>query len=297
MPQISHRERLGSILDRAAARLVAGRWIAGTRADDAIRDAKAFNSRGIRVLLNNLGEAYRSPAKIDSTVSNYMYLINNISKMKLGAALSVKPSQLGLRVSEKELERNYLKIVRAAEKNGIFVWLDMEEHDTVDSTIDLYRRWIKYGNTGICIQSYLRRSMEDEKQLVEDGGTIRLVKGAYTEPRNMAFQSRAEVTRRYSSMMGYLFEHASAFMIATHDMRMIGKAMRLEKRSKKRAMLGMLKGIMNRKAVELAESGEDMNIYVPFGPDWIAYSYRRLTEAGHTSLILRSLMKRQSISA
>ncbi len=285
------------MLSGAAARLVAGRWIAGTRADDALKDAKSFNSRGIRVLLNNLGEAYRSKAKINSTISNYMYLISNISKMKLNAALSVKPSQLGLLVSEKELERNYLGIVRAARNNGIFVWLDMEEHDTVDSTIELYRRSIKYGNTGICIQSYLRRSMDDEKQIVGDGGTIRLVKGAYTEPRDIAFQSRAEVTKQYSGMMDYLFRHASAFMIATHDIDMVSKAMRLEKRSKKRAMLGMLKGIMNRKAVELAESGEDMNIYVPFGPDWIAYSYRRLTEAGHTSLILRSLMKRQSINA
>ena len=285
------------MLSRAAARLVAGRWIAGTRADDALKDAKAFNGRGIKAILNNLGEAYRSKAKIDSTVSNYMYLINSISGMRLSASLSVKPSQLGLLVSEKELERNYLKITRAAKKNGIFVWLDMEEHDTVDSTIELYRRSIKYGNTGICIQSYLRRSMDDEKRIVGDGGIIRLVKGAYTEPRDIAFQSRAEVTKHYSSMMDYLFGHASAFMIATHDMNMISKAMRLEKRSKKRAMLGMLKGIMNREAVRLAGSGEDMNIYVPFGPDWIAYSYRRLTEAGHTSLILRSLMKRQSIDA
>ncbi|MGC8537659.1 MAG: proline dehydrogenase family protein [Candidatus Micrarchaeia archaeon] len=288
---------MSGILNGAAARLIAGRWIAGTRADDALDDAKAFNSRGIAVLLNNLGEAYRSKAKIDSTISNYTYLINKISEMKLNASLSVKPSQLGLLVSEKELERNYLKIVRAAKREGIFVWLDMEEHDTVDSTIEIYRRSVKYGNTGICIQSYLRRSMEDEKQIVDDGGTIRLVKGAYTEPSSIAFQSRAEVTRHYSSMMGYLFGHASAFMIATHDMNMIGKAVRLEKKSKKRAMLGMLKGIMNRRAIELAGSGEDMNIYVPFGPDWVAYSYRRLTEAGHTSLILKSLMKRQSISA
>lgn len=278
-----------------ASRLFAGRWIAGIRAEDAIAEAKAFNKRGINVLLNNLGEAYGTMRKVDSTVSNYMLLIDSIAKMRLKASLSVKPSQLGLLIDEKMLRQKYLRIVRKANENGIFVWLDMEEHDTVDSTIELYERAIRYGNTGICIQSYLRRSMTDEKYIVGKNGTVRLVKGAYTEPKGIAFQSRAEVTKHFSAMMDYLFETSGRFMIATHDIGMIEKAVGLEARYKKKAMFGMLKGIMNRKAVELAEDGEDMNIYVPFGPDWIAYSYRRLTEAGHASLILKSLMKRQGI--
>ncbi|MEM0149313.1 MAG: proline dehydrogenase family protein [Candidatus Micrarchaeaceae archaeon] len=278
-----------------AAKLLAGRWIAGIHADDAIAEAVVFNGRGINVLLNNLGEGYKVKGRIEDTVSKYIYLMDRIAKMRLNASLSVKPSQLGLLIDKGMLRRNYLNIVKRAKEKGIFVWLDMEEHDTVDDTIELYERSLKYGNTGICIQSYLKRSMDDEKRIVDENGTIRLVKGAYTEPRGIAFQSRAEVTRHFSSMMDYLFENANRFMIATHDISMVGKAMHLERIHKKRAMLGMLKGIMNRKAVELADRGEDMNIYIPFGPDWVAYSYRRLTEAGHTSLILKSLVKRQGI--
>ena len=278
-----------------AAKLLAGRWIAGIHANDAIEEAVAFNGKGIKVLLNNLGEGYRAKGRIEATVSEYIYLIDKIAKMKLEVSLSVKPSQLGLLVGEEALRRNYLNIVKHAKEKKIFVWLDMEEHDTVDSTIELYEHSLKYGNTGICIQSYLKRSMDDEKRLVNENGIIRLVKGAYTEPKGIALQSRAGVTTHFGSMMNYLFENANEFMIATHDMGMIDRAMRLERTHKKRAMFGMLKGIMNREAARLADQGEDMGIYIPFGPEWVAYSYRRLTEAGHTSLILKSLVRRQSI--
>ncbi|EQD42792.1 Proline dehydrogenase, partial [mine drainage metagenome] len=278
-----------------AAKVLAGRWIAGTHADDALAVAQAFNHRRIKVLLNDLGEAYTDKGKVKSTVSKYRYLLDRIKSEKLGASLSVKPSQLGLLIDGKLMRREYMGLVKSANERGIFVWLDMEEHNTVDSTIEMYEESLRYGNTGICIQSYLRRSMEDIRRIVKEGGTIRLVKGAYAEPKEIAFQSRSEVTAHFDKLMDYLFKNSRHFMIATHDLNMVNKAVRMEKRHGKQVMLGMLKGIMNENAVRLAESGEEMHIYVPFGTDWAAYSYRRLTEAGHASLILKSLMKRQRI--
>ncbi len=286
---------MASPLNEWTAKLFAGRWIAGTSPDDAIKAARRFNNRGMPVLINDLGEGYRDREKVKDTVSIYLQLLESINRGSVKASLSVKPSQLGLAIDDKLLRSEYESVVRKAKSLGIFVWLDMEEHSTVEDTIGLYQKYIRYGNTGICMQSYLRRSRGDVKNIVDVGGVIRLVKGAYIEPHDIAFGSRKEVTRHFSTLMDYLFVNSERFMIATHDLDMVGKARRLEVKHKKRIMFGMLKGIMNREAAGLADNGENMNIYVPFGPEWVAYSYRRLTEAGHTSLVLKSLMKRQGI--
>jgi proline dehydrogenase len=167
-------------VDAEIEKLLAGRWIAGYYAQDAIERTRIFNSHGISTLINFLGEELFDPTKVEKTVSTYVNLIKAIKKNKLDASISLKPTQIGLNISYKLMLSNYLKIAKTAKQNGVFLWLDMEAQDKIDDTIKAYKNAIKYQNTGICIQSYLKRSEADIDDLMSQKAKIRLVKGAYT---------------------------------------------------------------------------------------------------------------------
>ena len=276
-------------------RLLAGRWIAGPRINDAVRVAKRFNAENVGAIINYLGESLTTKEDVNETCAVYNKAIRAIKFSKIKADISIKPTQIGLGISYRYALKNYLSIVNLAKKHGIFVWLDMEESDTIDNTIKMYYRSVGAGNTGICIQSYLKRSMEDSAEITKRSGVIRLVKGAYREPEQIAYQTRSEITENYYGIMRSLFRNSRKFMIATHDIGIIDEAMRLNKKYKRNIEFGMLNGIRNRDAVSIAHSGYNMVVYIPFGPNWFKYSVRRLREAGHASLLARSLLSRQRI--
>ncbi len=283
------------IVSDLAERIFAGRWIAGPCVKDAMNVALRFNANGIGAIINYLGEALSEKKDISYTLDIYSSLIRNISSNSANSQISIKPTQIGLDISYQYAKKNYLKLTRAACKKGVFVWLDMEESSKVDDTIRLYYSALKLGNAGICIQSYLRRSARDITRIAASGGIIRLVKGAYTEPEEVAYGDRAEVTRNYYRLMQIMFKSSSKFMIATHDMPIIKRALVLNKKYHREIEFAMLNGIRNMDALSLAREGNDVRIYIPFGPSWFKYSVRRLREAGHASLIARSLFSRQRI--
>ncbi len=276
-------------------RLFAGRWIAGPEISDVIAVAQRFNSVGIRAKINYLGEDISDEAVVNDAVKTYLKVVEEAREEKLDIFIAVKPTQIGSLQGREALLSNYSKIIRPARRAEIMVWLDMESHEEVDETIWLYGKEVKRKMVGICIQSYLKRSFEDMKELVEKGGVIRLVKGAYKEDKEIAYASRERVTQNYVEIMEYLFKNSDRFMIATHDTAMIRKALSLEKRYKKKAMFGMLNGVRNRYALELAKKGEDVTIYLPFGKEWVQYAYRRLRESSNIKLIARSLLEKQDI--
>lgn len=275
-----------------AERLIAGRWIAGPGIGDAVRAAAIINNKGLEAELNYLGEDFSDPVDVSKTVKVYESLLTRIAAEKLKASIALKPTQLGMGISEEIARENYSKIVKAARKAGIFVWLDMESHDYVDRTISLYETEVLRGGVGICIQSYLRRSAEDLKRLVRKRAVIRLVKGAYKEDSSIAFVSREERTKNYERLMRYLFSNSKRFMIATHDERLLDGAVLLSKNHHTELSFGMLKGIRNGYAEKLSKKGMNVVIYVPFGEMWLQYSYRRLREASNMFLVLRSLFER-----
>jgi proline dehydrogenase len=272
-----------------------GRWIAGAHIEDALEVAKKFNSKNITAIINYLGEAIRDKDKIEATVDRYLFIISKIKENNLNAEISLKPTQLGLGFDEKLLFDSYAKIVGEARRNNIFVWLDMEENNFVDDTIKLYYSQTNSKNTGICIQAYLKRSIIDVKDITKKDGIIRLVKGAYKESSDVAFQDMEEITKNYVELMRYLFENSKRFMIATHDLSIIELAKNLNKIYNRTIEYAMLNGIRNRYAVRLAKEGKNVYIYVPFGEQWTKYAYRRLREGGHALLILKSLFEKQSI--
>ncbi len=274
-------------------RLFAGRWIAGPSISDAIERSKIFNMRNIATILNYLGESYTERQKVSNAVAVYLKLIDAIKLGKVNASISLKPTQLGLSISYGLFESNYARILSKAASSGIFTWLDMEEHVYIDDTIKAYMRHIST-SSGICIQANMKRSAEDVRNILERKGIIRLVKGAYTGSKEIQYQSKSEVDNNFIKLMKYIFLNSRTFMVATHDTRMIELGIKLNKKYKRNVTFAMLNGIRNRLALELAQK-ESVAMYVPFGKEWVAYSYRRLREAGHVKIILRSLLEKQGI--
>lgn len=271
---------------------LAGRWIAGPTIEDAIGKAKSLNRHHIRAILNYLGEAYNRKENVDKAVASILELMDAIGNSGVKADVAVKGTQLGMLLGWGALVGNYRRIVREGAKRGITVWLDMEEHKYVTKTVRLYLLVPRRGRTGICIQSYLKRSISDMKNVTRHGGMIRLVKGAYTEPESVAFQSREETTGNYYVLMDYLFRRSKRFTIATHDEAVVRKALELNKKYGRDVTYAMLNGIRGRLARELAQKGEKVSVYVPFGREWIPYSYRRLKEASNLKLVVRSIFER-----
>jgi proline dehydrogenase len=271
-------------------RAIASKWIAGPSINDALRRAEHFNKLGMHAIINYLGEELTSEKEVEDAVEKYASIIREIKNNRLNASISVKITQLGLRIGKALAYKNYDKLAESARKNKVFLWLDMEASDTVDETIKAYERQVDKGNVGIAIQAYLRRSANDIRELVETNGVVRLVKGAYSEKREIVFQRKEEINKNYERLMLYLFKNARAFTLATHDSNMIEKGLELNKKYKKEVTYAMLNGIRNEYAKSLAEHGERVAIYIPFGHKWINYAYRRMRERRHVSLIMRSLI-------
>ncbi len=270
----------------------ARKWIAGRTAGEAILRAKEANVIGEGAILNYLGEAYGKERDVEKSVGRYLSLLPEMKSARVIGSISVKPTQLGLLEGEAELVRNCAKVASAAGRLGYFVWVDMEEYRCVDATIRAYLAVLgRHRNVGVCLQAKLRRSLKDAERVMGMGGSVRIVKGAYTEPENLAYGGRNAVRRNYVAMMECCVGHRGAVMVATHDDYLTSAAIRLERRSGKRLQFGMLNGIRPRLAKELSDAGEDVNIYMPFGEEWADYAVRRLREAGHAPLLLRSVFQ------
>ncbi|MGC9156694.1 MAG: proline dehydrogenase family protein [Candidatus Micrarchaeia archaeon] len=268
-------------------KLIAGKWIAGPDVEDAIERSMALNKLGIRTIINYLGEEFKSEDKVEDAMATYAKLIKEIKRRRVEGDISVKITQLGLRIGKAYATKNYLRLASLAKP--IFLWLDMESSDTVDATIGAYEKALHLGNVGICLQAYLKRSYGDMKRLVKKGGVIRLVKGAYKERPEIAFQNKQAVNANFEFLMNYLFKHASKFTLATHDKNMIEKALLLNRSYQRQVTYAFLNGIRGSYARMLAERGERVAVYVPFGKLWADYAIRRMREQGHAMLVLRSL--------
>ncbi len=279
----------------AVEKLLVGRWIAGDSIDDAIARAKKLNARGIAAIINYLGEEFTQKQDVDNAVGTYLSLIGEIKENEVRADVSLKLTQLGLWMSEKTAAKNYSEIVSFAKRHGIFVWIDMETSRDVDATIRIYKKHIAKGNVGITIQSALKRSGRDIEGIVAAGGVVRLVKGAYPEPASVGYTTRSAVTRNYETLMSYLFRHGRRFVIATHDKRMLDRAVKLDAQYSRDVEYAMLSGVRNNLLLRMAQEGRNVRIYVPFGSRWVGYSYRRLREASNAKLVLRSLLEYEKV--
>ena len=271
---------------------LAKRWIAGVNMDSAVADAKRANAEGIGVVINFLGEEIKDPAEADAHAVEYLRLQQAISDGGIDGFASVKLTQLGLGADDPGMRDRLDKIAANAERLNQLLWVDMEASAFTEATIQTYVDAVKkHPGIGVALQAYTRRSEADLKRILDTGGKVRLVKGAYRESSDFVYPTRREVSDNFSKLMEVLFERSEGFAIATHDSALVDKAKALADSKHVKFRFELLKGIRDDMKLELLKSGYAVSEYLPYGDRWWSYSKRRITE--HPSniwLLLRSLV-------
>lgn len=262
--------------------LFAKRYIAGTERKDAIDVALRLNSQGMLATIDNLGENVTDEKEAQTSVTEYLSLLDDIKNSKADSTVSLKLTHLGLDLSAALAEKNAETIIKKALEYDNFVRFDMEGSAYTQRTIDVFLRLReKYPNTGVAIQSYLLRSKADIELLNKKKGSVRLVKGAYKEPAGVAFQDKKAVDSSFDALMKELLLNGARPAIATHDEDLINEAIRFagdKKISRDRFEFQMLLGIRRKLQRRLAEEGYRVRVYIPYGRNWLPYTVRRLRE-------------------
>ncbi|GIU91412.1 MAG: proline dehydrogenase [Acidimicrobiia bacterium] len=261
-------------------RALASRFVAGDDLDAAIRVARNLADRGLSVSLDLLGEEVRDRPMAEAALAAYQASLDRIQQEGLPANISVKLTQLGL-VFDPGFTRDALDVLaeRAGER-GTTVTIDMEDSRYTQATVDLYASTqARHGNLGVCLQAYLKRTPQDLERLLPLGGHIRLCKGAYLEPPELAFQGRAEVRAAFLRLLEVLMRDERVRpAIATHDDVLIRRTLELAKERTGPFEFQMLYGVREPLQGRLAAAGHDLRIYLPFGSEWYPYLTRRLAE-------------------
>ena len=265
---------------------VVERFIAGETSQDVVAVTRRLVGAGLLATIDFLGEDTTDRAQADAVVVAYLDLLTKLREAGLSpsAEVSIKVSALGLHLRDGPqlaLENAEL-ICRAARMAGTAVTLDMEDHTTTDSTLEILRTLRKeYPSTGAVLQAYLYRTESDCRDLADAGSRVRLCKGAYAEPESVAFQDRHEIDKSYVRCMKILIAGNGLPMLATHDPTLIDIGLRLASdhgRQPKDFEFQMLYGIRPTEQQRLARLGHAVRVYVPYGTDWYGYLVRRLAE-------------------
>lgn len=271
---------------------LAKKWIAGVNLDAAIEDAEKANSRGVGAVVNFLGEEIKDTATADASAEEYLRLQQAMHENKIKGYVSVKLTQLGLGADDERMRARLEKIATNSERLSQLLWIDMEgsafTERTVITYLDVHR---EHPNVGVALQSYARRSEADLKTILDAGGRVRLVKGAYHESPDVVFTTKTEVRKNFERLMVELFDRGGGFAIATHDSFLVDRAKELSEKSRAEFHFELLKGIRDDLKLELSDAGFEVYEYIPYGDRWWAYSKRRISE--HPSniwLLLRSLV-------
>ncbi len=293
-----HRGVFDFIKGNRHARRIASRFVAGETIDHAVDVGRQLNTRGITVSLDLLGESVAHADEARAARDEVLHTIEAIARAGVDGNVSVKLTQLGLDIDGELCAENMRTILTRAREGGVFVRMDMEGSAYTERTLQLFYRQLhpEFGElTGVVIQSYLRRSDADVDALIAHGARVRLCKGAYAEPPEVAFQRRAEVRASFSSLMRKLLEHGNYPGIATHDERLIDETLAfIQERhiAAERFEFQMLYGVRRDLQQELRERGYNMRVYVPFGTHWYPYLMRRLAERpGNVGFMIGSVMR------
>lgn len=274
---------------------IASNFVAGETPEAALAHVETLNDRGVSGILNLLGEHYEERPPADEDAAAYVDLVEDIAQSDVDACISVKPSQIGLDVGADVFEENLERIVSHADDHGVFCWIDMEDHETTDVTLDAYESLAtEYdGGVGVCVQANLKRTKEDLERLAPLPGKVRLVKGAYDEPSSLAYKKKERVNEAYREYLEYMFEHfEGGIAVGSHDPQMIEYATDLHDEYGTEFEIQMLMGVREDAQFELADDYEVYQ-YVPYGGKWFSYFYRRAMERKENLLFaLRAIVGR-----
>ena len=278
-------------------------YVPGETTESAVGATRTLEADGLHVTLDYLGEDTTDAAQAEATVRAYKELLAELASQGLAphAEVSVKLSAIGQSLpggGHKIALENARDICRAARNAGTTVTLDMEDHTTTDSTLSILRELRKdFPETGAVLQAMLHRTEADCRALAYEGSRVRLCKGAYMEPADVAFQERVEVDKSYVRCLKVLLGGQGYPMIATHDPRMVQIASSLASRFGRRPgtyEFQMLYGIRPEEQKRLAAAGETVRVYIPYGTEWYGYLMRRLAEKPQNlAFFARSLVSKK----
>jgi len=263
-------------------------YVSGETVNDAIRVSKEFNAQGIKVTLDVLGEFIKTLEEAEANKNEYLDLIDLAERQKIDGNYSIKPTSFGLLLDKDICYKHIKEVVQKAAKYNNFIRIDMEDSPCTDLEIELFRKLRKEfpKNVGLVFQSYLKRTLDDIKGLMDLNSeetplNYRLCKGIYVEPAEIAYKKYEEVNEHFLIDLEYMFQNKVYVGIATHDKPLIEGAYELIKKynvPKDMYEFQMLYGVTPKLRQSIVDSGHVMRIYVPFGKDWFGYSTRRLKE-------------------
>jgi proline dehydrogenase len=273
--------RMLPVVPKPVVQLFSSRYIAGTTLDEAVEVVRALNHDGKLATVDVLGEEITRESEAREIAQAYRDVFTAIEREHLESNVSVKLTALGLNLSYELCRDDLESVLREAAVLGNFVRIDMEDSSTTSDTLRMYRELRERGhdNVGVVLQAYLRRTLDDIATLADLQPNVRLCKGIYVEPAEIAFTDDDAVRENYVRSLDALLDAGAYVGIATHDEWLIGEALkRVDGMSPRAYEFQMLLGVRERRAGELVAAGHRLRVYVPFGEQWYQYSLRRLQE-------------------
>ncbi len=274
------------------------RFVAGDSIDEVIPFIRQLNTENCTASFDHLNESVGTAAEAEAEVAEYLNILAKIDESRIRSNVSIKLTQFGLGLDPELAYRNARRVVEEAQRRGNFVRVDMEGSDVTQLTIDIFKRLrAEFGlnDVGIVLQSYLYRTYADAQELVKLPARIRICKGAYSEPPEVAFPDKKDVDANYIKVMQLLLASGTYHGIATHDPKMIDATIDFVKREgigKEKFEFQMLYGIRRDLQRQLARDGYNVRIYVPYGKHWYPYFMRRLAERpANVWFVLKNLAK------
>lgn len=280
---------------------VVERFVAGNTLEEGARTAKRLNEEGLLLTMDYLGEAVADPQEADRAVAEYLALVDRIRDDSLLSTVSIKPTHFGMGLDVESCARRVEKVVRRSVENGLSVEIDMEDTPFTDATLNLYRQMLPIDpKLRVCLQSYLFRSPADLKEIIGLGGSVRLVKGAYKEPPNVAFRRKKDVDKAFEELIKLgLSREALAkgfyLAVATHDENLVKIACHVATERGVRPdqfEFQFLYGIRTDLQKRLVSQGFRVRVYLPYGMEWYPYFMRRLAERpANLIFLLKNLVR------
>ncbi|RXT04906.1 proline dehydrogenase family protein [Ammoniphilus sp. CFH 90114] len=294
---LSKNQMLNQMAKKWGLRFGAHRVVAGETIDEAIVKVRELNEKGLTCTLDHLGEFVFHEQEANEAADYCIKTLEAIAAAGVDCNLSLKMTQLGLDISRDLCVSHMRRILDTASKYGNFVRIDMEDYAHNEITLEILRELRKeYDNVGTVIQAYLYKSEEDVRRLGVERINLRLVKGAYKEPEDVAFPLKKDVDDNFKKLISLHLESGSYTAVATHDDAIIEHTKELEKKlslSRDQFEFQMLYGIRTATQLELSRQGYRMRVYVPYGNDWYGYFMRRLAERpANVAFVLKGLLRK-----
>jgi len=277
------------LVPRPVIRRIASRYVAGETLEQALSVVRNLNAEGCMATLDVLGEDVTRREETERTVSEYALALDEIASSNLDSNISVKLTALGLKLDPRVCRGQLERILERAAARGNFVRIDMEDSSVTEETIRIFRESReRFEKVGLVLQAYLRRSLADAREAVRVRANVRVCKGIYVEPPEIAYQEREEIQDNYAAIVDLLLAEGCYVGIATHDPLLVERALATIARftlPREAYEFQMLLGVAGDLRRRLVAAGHRLRVYAPYGESWYAYSVRRLKEnpaiAGH----------------